>query len=116
MTFNEFRAANPMNNLECIDREEITTLYSVGHYDGPMTGVAEWKGKRYYCKCDDINQMDRTFLLIEIGEKEEHELEDAVKLYAITDRATGETMRRIANDCEQNGKIVGWFVGWSHHS
>lgn len=31
-----------------IDREEIATLYSFGHYDGPGTGLIRWKGELWY--------------------------------------------------------------------
>jgi hypothetical protein len=31
-----------------IPRAEVETLYSLGHYDGPMTGLARWKGRLCY--------------------------------------------------------------------
>jgi len=34
--------------VEEIDREEIATLFSFGHYDGPGTGLIRWKEQLWY--------------------------------------------------------------------
>jgi hypothetical protein len=114
MTYIEFNRLDPIRQLEGVYREEVKTLYSVGHYDGPASGVAEWKGKRYFCSCPDIQRDPRIFFLIEISEEQEKRLEDAVKNYVSSDRATGKIMHEITNDREQNGQIVGFFEEWSN--
>jgi len=34
--------------VDAVDREEISTLYSFGHYDGPGTGLVLWRGEHWY--------------------------------------------------------------------
>ncbi len=34
--------------VDSVDREEIATLYSFSHYDGPATGLIQWRGEYWY--------------------------------------------------------------------
>jgi hypothetical protein len=114
MTYDEFTALDPFLKIENVDRTEVKTLYSVSHYDGPMTGVAEWRGKRYYCRCPSWDMAPRKYLLIEIDPDKEKILEDATRRYAETNRATGPLMREIYLEVEEKGQIVGYFHYWSN--
>lgn len=38
----------PEISVPLVPREEIATLYSFGHYDGPKTGLVRWKDELYY--------------------------------------------------------------------
>ncbi len=37
-----------LEELEYIPRDEIETIYSLTHYDGPRTGLVKWNDKHYF--------------------------------------------------------------------
>lgn len=51
----------------CIPREDIETLYSLGHYDGPGSGLVRWKGDIYLAHCFDMfASQGRAFYLFKL--------------------------------------------------
>lgn len=56
--------------VECADREDIETIYSFGHYDGPKTGLVSWKSKFYYVDRFGGDNSDNNYWLIELSDLE----------------------------------------------
>lgn len=52
--------------IEDVDREEIETLYSFGHYDGVGIGLIKWKERYYWAERFEIGS-DR-YWIVEITE------------------------------------------------
>jgi len=52
--------------VEPIDREEIATVYSFGHYDGPGTGLILWKGEYWYVTRFEGNPRDGRYWVIQL--------------------------------------------------
>jgi len=50
--------------VEPVDRDEIETLYSLGHYDGVGTGLIRWEGRIWWA--DRFEIRDRRYWIIEI--------------------------------------------------
>lgn len=54
----------------CIPREDIETLYSLGHYDGPGSGLVRWKGDIYLADCFDMfAHQGRAFYLFKLPQE-----------------------------------------------
>ena len=54
--------------VDMIPREDIQTLYSFGHYDGPGTGLISWNNKIYYASRFYV--YDSKYWIIELDEEE----------------------------------------------
>lgn len=50
-----------------IPREEIVTVWSLGHYDGPGSGLVMHKDKWYLALCEDMQAHERIFWLVDPG-------------------------------------------------
>lgn len=48
--------------VEEVDREELETIYSFGHYDGPGTGLIKWKEEYYWADRFEIGS-DRYWII-----------------------------------------------------
>lgn len=55
--------------VEEIDREEIETVFSFGHYDGPGSGLIKWDTEYYYFSRFEIR--DDRYWIIELTEAEQ---------------------------------------------
>lgn len=57
-----------------VDRKEIETIWSLGHYDGPAVGIVRWKkdGRLYLADCQNLHnryENKRRFWMIDIGDE-----------------------------------------------
>jgi hypothetical protein len=57
-----------------ISREDIVTVWSLGHYDGPGSGLVKYKDKWYLALCEDMMVDERIFWLVDPGEERMKEL------------------------------------------
>ena len=56
-----------------VSREELETLYSYGHYDGPYTGLIRWKGAYWFaCRFSYVDY--RYWIVALTSEQQEHAL------------------------------------------
>jgi len=123
-----------------IAREQIETLWSLGHYDGPMTGLVKYKDKTCLATCPfHLNHRPRIFLMVEISEEKRKSLiswlekrykvagnmkynpdgtRDNLEISHMT-RAFQRAIDLFRKDNpfpswgpEDDADIVGWFRGW----
>ena len=57
-----------------IDREEIETIYSFGHYDGPGTGLIYYNSEHYYVNRFEIRD-DRYWIIRLTSEQQQYALD-----------------------------------------
>jgi hypothetical protein len=65
-TLTDAEAWPPAPPVPEVERGEIATLYSLGHYDGPATGLVRWRSRIWYVRRMDRDERPRRFWLVEI--------------------------------------------------
>lgn len=59
--------------VEEIEREDLATLYSFGHYDGPGTGLVRWGGACWYVSRFELHD-NRFWVIALTSEQQEYAL------------------------------------------
>jgi len=125
-----------MDEIPQIERSEISTLWSVNHYDGPATGTVEWQNKRYYAVAPHIFlYQDRVFLLIDLPDsiwkdldKKHQAFEKYVGMHCNW-TPDGQRIGKYKGNRtqalvyykkyppirldEKSYPVIGWFIGWT---
>lgn len=125
-----------------IDRREIKTQYSLGHQNGPKSGIVEYEGKQYLAWCFEEIGSTRRFWVIDIGQERINQLIEycnkrieAFGNYILwkpegehfihRHGTLGEHESRETTDAwnkanphvdwhpAENDEVIGYFVGWS---
>lgn len=113
-------------NINEIDSSEISLLYTNDLYDGPLEGVCEWRGEKFYFYVKDLKP--RTYYLIKLTPEQ---LENDEKLHSAYQKyvesypyiAEGSVSHRkdaewdkYHRECEKYSdqeilqeQVVGWF-------
>lgn len=100
--------------------EEVRLQYCNGYYDGPISGVAEWKGKRYYfhmieeadyCEDEETPPWYRRYALYELTKQEWAEEDER---QASFETHVG-THTRYRDDGTRNHSGVRPQEGWANH-
>lgn len=68
MTYEE-TFAWPCLPVKQVDREEVATLYSFGHHDGPATGLIWWNGEYWYV--DRFEFEGQCFWIVRLTEEQQ---------------------------------------------
>jgi hypothetical protein len=64
-----------------VEREEIETMYSLTHWDGPWSGLVRWRERVYFVEAFEQGG-DRNFWLVELPEEEAAALVRRAELWA----------------------------------
>jgi hypothetical protein len=70
-------------SINRIDRKDIKTKYSIGHYDGVLSGIVEYEDKKYYAKCVHVDEWsgERVFYLVEPSKEQLKLIEENQELF-----------------------------------
>lgn len=68
-------------NCPIVDSKEVVYLWHYGYYDGPLSGICEWKNNRYWFVCVDRDSEVRRFNLVELSDGEWEEVDKMHELF-----------------------------------